>query len=107
MSDLVKMWCEVSRNNADESELNFRAQHIERFYEVINKQVLHTAGIQLGLCTLRKISTPTFTIMENKMKSSSPEVMSKVLLFFNEKSLEVLHLLNFDTTASTTHSLNP
>ncbi|XP_011299926.1 uncharacterized protein [Fopius arisanus] len=103
VADLTKMWTVVSKEDANDSneKISFRAQHIERFYEVLNKQMVHSAGLQLGLCKLHKISLPSFTIMDNKMKVSSAEVMSKVLLFFNEKALEILHLLNFDTTVST------
>ncbi|XP_063995192.1 uncharacterized protein LOC135172768 [Diachasmimorpha longicaudata] len=103
VADLTKMWSVISREDAIESneETSFRAHHIERFYEVLNKQMIHSAGIQLGLCKLHKISLPSFTIMDNKMKASSAPVLSKVLLFFNEKALEILHQLNFDTTVST------
>ncbi|XP_015112782.1 uncharacterized protein LOC107038280 [Diachasma alloeum] len=103
VAELIKMWSVISRDDANDSneETSFRAQHIEKFYQVLNKQMIHSAGLQLGLCKLHKISLPSFTIMDNKMKASSAQVLSKVLLFFNEKALAILHQLNFDTTVST------
>lgn len=100
-ADLAKMLGSICKGDDDVDEMSVRTQHVERFHEVLNKQMLHTAGLQMGLCTLHKISLPSFTIMENKMKASSAVVMSRVLLYFNEKALETLHQLNFDTTVST------
>lgn len=42
-------------------------EHMEMFHEVLHKQMLVVGGLQLGLCTLRRINLPGITIMENRV----------------------------------------
>lgn len=50
-----------------ENDVSLDREHIEMFYEVLHAQMLHSGGVQLGLCTLRRIILPGITIMGNKV----------------------------------------
>lgn len=109
--DLIKLWNaviedndddDVDDNDSNENDNNFKVEHVEMFFQVLHNQMLMVSGLQLGLCSLSKIILPSFTIMDNRIKTSSSEVLNRVLLFFNQKSLEMLHQLNFTSTNSTT-----
>lgn len=39
------------------------------FYEVLHTQMLTIGGLQLGLCTLHKITLPGISIMDNRVSS--------------------------------------
>ncbi|XP_043799395.1 centromere protein L-like [Apis laboriosa] len=96
--DLIKILTVIIKDQNDEAslEMTFNLEHIEKFREVLYSQILELAGLQLGLCTLHKIHLPTLTIMENKMKVMSADTMNRVLLYLNEKALDMFHTLNLE-----------
>lgn len=59
----------IRKDQSDEAgaEIFFNLEHIEQFREVLYAQMLEVANLQLGLCTLCKISLPSFTMMGNKV----------------------------------------
>ncbi|KAK0162329.1 hypothetical protein PV327_008675 [Microctonus hyperodae] len=101
ISVLAELWSCIRDNDADTTDNGISLKHVEQFHQVLQHQMLHGAGMQLGLGLLSRIALPSLTIMENRMKASTSEVLNKVLLYFNEKSIEVLHKLNLDSTVGT------
>ncbi|XP_031827318.1 uncharacterized protein LOC116424713 isoform X2 [Nomia melanderi] len=93
--DLIKILRVIMGNQSDGAnvEISFHLEHIEKFRDILYKQMLQTASLQLGLCLLRKINLPSFTIMGNKMKVTNIETMNRVLLYLNEKAVRILHTL--------------
>ncbi|CAL7933930.1 unnamed protein product [Xylocopa violacea] len=92
--DLVKILEEIMKDQDDEgSEVSFKADHIEKFREVLYVQMLKVASLQLGFCTLWKITLPAITIVENRMKVMNTNIMNRVLLYLNEKALDILHTI--------------
>ncbi|XP_067211453.1 centromere protein L-like isoform X2 [Linepithema humile] len=80
----------------DQNDTSLDRQHIEMFYEILYSQMLNTAELQLGLCTLRRINLPGITIMENKIKIKNEEIMDQILLYLNEKALDRFHTSHID-----------
>ncbi|XP_066595336.1 uncharacterized protein [Prorops nasuta] len=72
-------------------EIVLNVYHIEKFFGCLHDQMMHTAGLQLGLCTLNRIDLPSASVMENKVKVLSLNTMHRVLLYFNEKAIAALH----------------
>ncbi|KAK0078271.1 hypothetical protein PV325_002756 [Microctonus aethiopoides] len=105
ISNLTEIWNCICDNDANTTDANtgngISLKHVERFHQVLQHQMLHGSGMQLGLGLLSKISLPSLTIMENRMKAGTSEVLNKILLYFNDKSIEVLHKLNLDSTVGT------
>ncbi|XP_076652665.1 uncharacterized protein LOC143358981 [Halictus rubicundus] len=95
ISDLVKMLRTIMKDQTDTSnvEISFNLEHIKKFRALLYEQILQTASLQLGLCILCKISLPSFSIRGNKMKLMNTETMNRVLLYLNEKSVDILHTL--------------
>ncbi|OAD59737.1 Centromere protein L [Eufriesea mexicana] len=93
--DLIKILTVIVKDQSDEAsvEISFNLEHVENFREFLYSQMLKTAGLQLGLCTLYKINLPTFSITGNRMKVMNPDTMNRVLLYLNEKALDILHTL--------------
>ncbi|XP_034934135.1 centromere protein L-like [Chelonus insularis] len=100
ISVLIKLWTAICENDMNDSfnGNDFTLPHVDRFYQILHKQILQDAGLQIGFSKLCKISLPYITIAENRMKASTSQVLNKVLLFFNEKATELLHLLNCDVS---------
>ncbi|KZC10841.1 hypothetical protein WN55_01540 [Dufourea novaeangliae] len=96
ISELLKILTVITRDRSDDVsiEISFNLEHIEKFREILYEQISQTASLQLGLCILRKINLPSFTIMGNKMKVMNAETMNRVLLYLNEKAVDILHTLN-------------
>ncbi|XP_047366982.1 centromere protein L-like [Vespa velutina] len=93
--DLIKILNAImeSQNNETQIVMNLTIEHIQRFRECLQVQMKKIAGLELGLCTLHRISLPRGTLMDNKMKIMDPEIMKRVLLYMTEKSLDMLHAL--------------
>lgn len=82
-----------NQNNETQIVINLTIEHIQRFRKCLQVQMKKIAGLELGLCTLHRISLPRGTLMNNKMKIMHPEIMKRVLLYMTEKSLDMLHAL--------------
>ncbi|XP_078042677.1 centromere protein L isoform X2 [Augochlora pura] len=96
VSALVKILKVVMKDQIDTSntEISFNVEHIERFRTLLYKQVLRIASLQLGLSILCKISLPSFSIRGNKIKLVKEETMNRVLLYLNQKAVNILHTLS-------------
>ncbi|RLU25333.1 hypothetical protein DMN91_001489 [Ooceraea biroi] len=93
-SDLRKILMAIVMDQDDNLSLDH--EHVEKFYEVLHKQMLIVGDMQLGLCTLHRIILPGITIMENRMKVMSVEIMNRILLYLNEKAFDTFHAVNID-----------
>lgn len=95
-SDLKEILSAIvgDRNNRVNVFLDY--EHMEMFHEVLHKQMLVVGGLQLGLCTLRRINLPGITIMENRMKVTNVEIMNNILLYFSDKALDIFHTVHID-----------
>ncbi|XP_076382398.1 centromere protein L [Megalopta genalis] len=98
VSALIKILKVVMKDQIDTSntEISFNLEHIERFRTLLYNQVLRIASIQLGLSILCKISLPSFSIRGNKIKLVKKETMNRVLLYLNQKAVNILHTLSFE-----------
>ncbi|XP_054006791.1 uncharacterized protein LOC128891370 [Hylaeus anthracinus] len=98
VSDLIKMLTVIIKDQSDDENdgISFDLEHIEKYREVLHTQMLQIAGLQIGLCMLCKIHLPVFTIMENRMKVRNMDIMNRVLLYLNQKALDIFHTLNFE-----------
>ncbi|KAL2737651.1 centromere protein L-like [Vespula squamosa] len=93
--DLIKILNAIMENQDNETQIvvNLTIEHIQKFRKCLQIQMKQIAGLELGLCTLHRISLPKGTLMDNKMKIMDPEIMKRVLLYMTEKSLDMLHAL--------------
>lgn len=64
----ISINCSIMNPN-DDSMINtaLDRKHVEMFYDVLHTQMLRMGDLQLGLCTLRKISLPGVTITNNRV----------------------------------------
>ncbi|KAG8038934.1 hypothetical protein G9C98_003241 [Cotesia typhae] len=102
LRDLWKAICD----NADyENGSEVLLEEVKKFHEILFGQALVGAGIQLGLLKLFRITFPTFKVMDNRINVKTTDVLHKILLYFNEKSVQILYT-NFDSvTNSSANSL--
>ncbi|KAF7382948.1 hypothetical protein HZH66_013350 [Vespula vulgaris] len=93
--DLINILKAIMENQNNETQIviNLTIEHIQRFRKCLQVQMKKIAGLELGLCTLHRISLPRGTLMNNKMKIMHPEIMKRVLLYMTEKSVDMLHAL--------------
>lgn len=94
IQDLTKVLKVIKSNIRQETDATilFHAD-VEKFYQTINTQMLRLSGLQLELCTLRRINLPPVTIMGNRMKVTNPDILHRILIYLNEKALNMLYLV--------------
>lgn len=56
-----------NQNNETQIVINLTIEHIQRFRKCLQVQMKKIAGLELGLCTLHRISLPRGTLMNNKV----------------------------------------
>ncbi|XP_017883331.1 uncharacterized protein LOC108626905 [Ceratina calcarata] len=92
---ILKVIVDLNKN-VTATGVTFTLDHIEKFREVLYTEMLGCARLQLGLCTLHKITLPGVTLVGNKMKSVKPGTMNRILLYMNDKAFDTLHAMNID-----------
>ncbi|KAJ8679014.1 hypothetical protein QAD02_014801 [Eretmocerus hayati] len=99
--DLVNLWKSLLKKK-DEVDL----EDVEKFYGVLRKQIRKMCNLQLGLCTLFRITLPSLVISNRQMKITKLGTVSTILTFLNEKAVDALHFNTSPTTFRDNNSNN-
>ncbi|XP_057320074.1 uncharacterized protein LOC130664235 [Microplitis mediator] len=102
LSDLWNAICDSSDDNDNDSEVLLKP--VQLFHEVLLRQTLVGAGLQLGLSKLFRMTFPTFKIMDNKIYAKTTDDLHKILLYFNEKAFQILYT-NLDSVTNSSSEL--
>ncbi|XP_015594461.1 centromere protein L isoform X2 [Cephus cinctus] len=109
LSTLVTIWKSVYEKRINELEIEadliVYTEDVDKFHKILHSHMLSVAGLQLGLCSLHKISMKSLTITDNRMKIMSSETMNRVLSFLQESALEHLYPLHLNTPSRSTNSI--
>ncbi|XP_015181207.1 PREDICTED: uncharacterized protein LOC107068893 isoform X2 [Polistes dominula] len=92
--DLINILNAIIENQSDQMETDISEltiEQIQRFRKCLYTQIKNIAGLELGLCSLHRISLPAATIMGNKMKIMDPYCQKRILSYMMEKSVDMFH----------------
>ncbi|XP_033211822.1 centromere protein L-like [Belonocnema kinseyi] len=98
VEDLKELWTAlITPDVGEEDGLIIQAEHIEKIFKAINNQMLQVGSLRLEHCLLHKVSLPFFTISGNRIKAMNSQALNNSMLFLNEKAMDVLYTLHFES----------